>query len=109
MGMTAVEKVLARASGAESVVPWDVVYPQPELVFVHDGHVEGCKRELDALGITRLKHPERVVFVTDHEVIYLTPSAARTSARQRATGASTTFSTSGKAATDIFSQWKRVW
>jgi 3-isopropylmalate/(R)-2-methylmalate dehydratase large subunit len=83
MGMTAVEKVLARASGAAAVAPWDVVYPEPELVFVHDGHVEGCKRELDALGITRLKHPERVVFATDHEVIYLTPRAAERGANIR--------------------------
>ena len=85
MGMTAVEKVLARASGAQSVQPWDVVYPEPELVFVHDGHVEGCRRELDALGITRLKRPERVVFVTDHEVVYLTPRAAERGARIRDT------------------------
>ncbi len=83
MGMTAVEKVLARASGACTVVPGDIVYPEPELVFVHDGHVEACKRELDALGITRLKHPERVVFATDHEVIYLTPRAAERGANIR--------------------------
>jgi 3-isopropylmalate/(R)-2-methylmalate dehydratase large subunit len=52
--MTAVEKVLASASGAASVEPWDVVYPEPALVFLHDGHVEGARRELDALGIDRI-------------------------------------------------------
>ena len=76
MGMTAVEKVLAQASSATTVAPWDVVYPQPALVFVHDGHVEGARRELDALGIDRITHPERVVFATDHEVLYLSPRAA---------------------------------
>ena len=81
--MTAVEKVLARASGVASVAPWDVFYPQPELVFVHDLHIEGCKRALDELGITRIKNPERVVFVTDHEVSYLTPRAAERGANIR--------------------------
>ena len=76
MGMTAVEKVLARASGAASVASWDVVYPEPALVFLHDGHVEGARRELDALGIDRITRPERVVFATDHEVVYLSPRAA---------------------------------
>lgn len=85
MGMTAVEKVLARASGATTVVPWDVVYPEPALVFVHDGHVEGSRRELETLGISRIKHPERVVFVTDHEVVYLTPRAAERGATIRKT------------------------
>ena len=85
MGLTAVEKVIARASGAHTVAPWDVVYPQPELVFVHDGHVEGPRRELEALGITRISHPERVVFVTDHEPVYLTPRAAERAAMIRKT------------------------
>lgn len=85
MGMTAVEKVLARASGAERVEPWDVVYPDPALVFVHDGHVEGARRELDALGIDRIMHPERVVFATDHEVVYLNPRAAARGAAIRRT------------------------
>lgn len=87
MGMTAVEKALARASGAESVAPGDVVYPEADLVFVHDGHVEGCRKELDALGIDRITRPERVVFATDHEVVYLTPRAAERGALIRETAA----------------------
>lgn len=83
--MTAVEKVLARASGAQAVAPGDVVYPEPELVFVHDGHVEGARRELDALGIDRLRHPERVVFATDHEVLYTSARAAARGAAIRRT------------------------
>lgn len=85
MGMTAVEKALARASGKSAVSPGEIVYPQPELVFVHDGHVEGCGRELDELGITRLHQPERVVFVTDHEVLYLSQRAAERGANIRKT------------------------
>lgn len=84
-GMTAVEKAFARAAGVEQVAPGDIVHPKPARVFVHDGHVEGFRRQLDALGIDRIQYPERVVFATDHEVVYLTPRAAERGARIRAT------------------------
>ena len=84
-GMTAVEKVFARACSRARVAPGDIVHPQPSRVFVHDGHVEGFRRQLDALGIDRISAPERVVFATDHEVVYLTPRAAERGTRIRAT------------------------
>jgi len=76
MGMTAVEKVLARAAGKHSVSPGDVIYPDPDFIMIHDGLVRGAKRELDALGINRLAAPEKVMMVTDHEVIYGSARAA---------------------------------
>lgn len=76
MGMTAVEKVLARKAGRTSVRPGDVVYPDPDFIMIHDGLVRGAKRELDALGIDRLARPDKVVMVTDHEVIYGSARAA---------------------------------
>lgn len=76
MGMTAIEKILARAGGRDTVRPGDVIHPDPELVIVHDGYVVAAKRELDGLGVTRLRHPERVMFVTDHEVVYANAAAA---------------------------------
>jgi 3-isopropylmalate/(R)-2-methylmalate dehydratase large subunit len=76
MGMTAVEKVLARAAGRPIVSPGDVVHPDPDFIMIHDGLVRGAKRELDALGIDRLAAPGKVVMVTDHEVIYGSPRAA---------------------------------
>ena len=76
MGMTAVEKVLARASGRSSVRPGEVVTPIPDFIMIHDGLVRGAKRELDALGIDRLAAPEKVVMVTDHEVLYGSARAA---------------------------------
>lgn len=76
MGMTAVEKVLARTSNKAAVKAGDVVYPAPDFIMIHDGVVMGAKRELDALGIDRLAAPDKVVMVTDHDVIYGSARAA---------------------------------
>jgi 3-isopropylmalate/(R)-2-methylmalate dehydratase large subunit len=80
---TAVEKTLALKSGLASVKPGDVVYPDPDFVMIHDGVVMGAKRELDALGITRLAAPHKVVMVTDHDVIYGSARAAERGAYNR--------------------------
>ncbi len=73
MGMTATEKILARASAQGAVRAGDTVYPDPELVIVHDGYVASSKAQLDELGIPKLFDPKRVVFATDHAVVYTTP------------------------------------
>src|SRR5688572_20573779 len=83
MGMTAVEKTLAAKSGRASVAPGDVVYPDPDFIMIHDGVVMGAKRELDALGINRLAAPDKVVMVTDHDVIYGSARAAERGAFNR--------------------------
>jgi 3-isopropylmalate/(R)-2-methylmalate dehydratase large subunit len=44
--------------------------------MIHDGLVRGVRRELDALGIDRLAAPDKVMMVTDHEVIYGSARAA---------------------------------
>lgn len=77
MGMTAIEKILAQASKRDRVAPGDIVYPSPELVFVHDGYAETVGRELEAIGVERLFDPDRVVVVTDHQVLYGSARAAR--------------------------------
>jgi len=74
--MTAPEKILARAAGRPSVQPGDVIYPEPELVVVHDGAVEMSWKELSDLGYRAITRPDRVIFVTDHEVVYATQRAA---------------------------------
>jgi len=83
MGMTAVEKVLAAKSGRSTVKPGDVVSPDPDFIMIHDGVVMAAKRELDALGITRLATPEKVMMVTDHDVIYGSARAAERGAFNR--------------------------
>ncbi len=83
MGMTAVEKVLAAKSGRSNIKPGDVVSPDPDFIMIHDGVVMGAKRELDALGITRLATPDKVMMVTDHDVIYGSARAAERGAFNR--------------------------
>jgi 3-isopropylmalate/(R)-2-methylmalate dehydratase large subunit len=80
---TAVEKILAVKSGRSRLAPGDIVYPDPDFIMIHDGVVMGAKRELDALGITRLAAPEKVVMVTDHDVIYGSARAAERGAYNR--------------------------
>jgi 3-isopropylmalate/(R)-2-methylmalate dehydratase large subunit len=81
--MNAVEKILARASGASEVHAGDIVYPVPDFVMIHDGVITGAKEELDALGIDRLFDPERVMMVTDHDVVYLNERAVARGAFNR--------------------------
>ena len=84
MGQTAVEKVLAAKSGVARAAPGDVVHPVPDFIMIHDGVVMAAKRELDALGIDRLAAPDKVLMVTDHEVIYGSARAAERGAYNRA-------------------------
>ena len=75
MGQTAAEKILAARSGVASVKPGDIVHPRPDWIVLHDNFVMTAKRELDALGITKLSHPERVLITSDHDVIYVNERA----------------------------------
>lgn len=73
--MTFAEKMFARASGQDRVAAGDIIYPDPSLVIIHDSYLEAAHRELSALGYARIANPERLVGVTDHEVLYTTPRA----------------------------------
>src|SRR5580765_9097980 len=84
MGLTAVEKIVARACGRPAVHAGEIVEPDPDFIMVHDGVVRGAKRELDAIGIDRLAAPDKVFMVTDHEVIYGSARAAEMGAFNRA-------------------------
>ncbi len=85
MGMTGTEKILARASGKLMVRPGEIVFPNPDVVFVHDLMIAPSKAQLDGLGIKELFDADRVVFATDHTVIYTTPQeVARGAATRKA-------------------------
>lgn len=83
MGMTAAEKILSRASGVAAVHAGEIVYPVPDFVMIHDGVVMGAKEELDALGIDRVFDANRIMMVTDHDVVYLNDRAAARGAFNR--------------------------
>ncbi|MGE0803321.1 MAG: aconitase family protein [Lautropia sp.] len=74
--MTMTEKLLARAAGLDACKAGDLLHPQPAWAIVHDGYIESLYRELTAIGYRRVPHPERLVFVTDHDVISSTPRLA---------------------------------
>ena len=75
MGMTMTEKLLARACGRSSLKAGEVVSPDPEIVIMHDGYVETAYKQLTELGYKRITRPERVMIITDHQVIYTRPRA----------------------------------
>lgn len=81
--MTGVEKIIARACGLPAVQPGDIVFPNPDMAMIHDNVLPAVKRALDEIGIDRLTAPEKVVMVTDHEVLYGSPRAAMYGALNR--------------------------
>jgi 3-isopropylmalate/(R)-2-methylmalate dehydratase large subunit len=83
MGYTAIEKVLARTSGKPGVRAGDLVYPDPDMVMIHDGLVKEAKVELDRIGIGRVAQPQKVMMVSDHDVVYGSDRAAERGAFNR--------------------------
>jgi 3-isopropylmalate/(R)-2-methylmalate dehydratase large subunit len=83
LGFTAIEKVMARASQKAGVRAGEVVYPDPDLIMVHDGLVQPSKSVLDRIGIDRLAQPEKVMMVSDHDVLYGSARAAERGAFNR--------------------------
>ncbi|MFM0738639.1 aconitase family protein [Paraburkholderia xenovorans] len=83
MGFTAIEKVLARASRQAQARAGDIVYPDPDMIMVHDGLVQQSKQVLDRIGIAQLASRKKVMMVSDHDVIYGSARAAERGAFNR--------------------------
>ena len=73
MGKTFAEKALARAAGLNKVVAGQIVDAVPDAVMSHD-NTAAISKIFRALGVERVKYPERLVIVLDHAV--LAPSTA---------------------------------
>lgn len=82
MGQTATEKILSRAVG-RTVRAGELIYPEPDLVTVHDWYTVNVHDALAELGVGRMKHPERVLICTDHEPLAVSRQAAERQARVR--------------------------
>jgi 3-isopropylmalate/(R)-2-methylmalate dehydratase large subunit len=80
MGQTITEKILSRAVG-RPVKAGETVYPEPDLMTVHDWYVVNFDKALQELGVTKLFDPKRVLISTDHEPVALSPQSAE---RQKA-------------------------
>jgi 3-isopropylmalate/(R)-2-methylmalate dehydratase large subunit len=67
MGKTFAEKALARAAGLNEVVAGQIVDAVPDVALSHD-NTAAIIKIFRALGIARVKFPERLVIVLDHAV-----------------------------------------
>ncbi len=75
MGMTIVEKILARASGAAKVSPGDMVVVDVDCVVLYDGNFFSFGKA-GTRDVLKIKDPDRVVVIFDHEVPAPTAQAA---------------------------------
>ncbi len=66
-GKTFAEKALARASGQSSVVAGQIVDARPDVILSHD-NTAAIWKIFRALGIERVKNPERLAITLDHAV-----------------------------------------
>jgi 3-isopropylmalate/(R)-2-methylmalate dehydratase large subunit len=68
MSHTLTEKILARASGHESVSPGDIVDVSVNTAFIHDVFISGVVEEFSKLPHKKVWHPDNIVLIADHEV-----------------------------------------
>ena len=66
-GKTFAEKALARAAGLREVVAGQIVDAVPNVALSHD-NTAAIAKIFRALGVKRVKHPERLAIVLDHAV-----------------------------------------
>ncbi|WP_144633782.1 3-isopropylmalate dehydratase large subunit [Bordetella genomosp. 13] len=87
MPYTAIEKVMARVCrnpAQPDGVPADtLVFPDPDMVMIHDGLLREAKQMLDGIGIDRIHAPEKTMVVSDHDVLYGSARAAERGAFNR--------------------------
>jgi 3-isopropylmalate/(R)-2-methylmalate dehydratase large subunit len=74
-GQTISEKILSRAAG-RTVRAGELIEPPPDLVVIHDWYAATVGAVLDKFGVQGVVSPEKVVFVTDHEPLAVSPESA---------------------------------
>jgi 3-isopropylmalate/(R)-2-methylmalate dehydratase large subunit len=72
---TTTEKILSRAAG-RTVRAGDIIEPHPDLVVIHDWYAATVGATLDRFGVHQVVSSEKIIFVTDHEPLAVTPDAA---------------------------------
>lgn len=77
MGMTLIEKIFAKHSGLDVVVPGEIVTAKPDFSMVNDATMRlNTDLIYNQLGASELADPEKVVVVLDHQVPADTPQTA---------------------------------
>ena len=66
-GKTFAEKALARAAGLNEVVAGQIVDAVPDVALSHD-NTAAIAKIFRALGVARVKYPERLAITLDHAV-----------------------------------------
>lgn len=70
MGQTLTEKILSRVM-QRPVSAGETIYPEPDLVTVHDWYVVNFDKALQELGVDKLYDADKLLIATDHEPIAL--------------------------------------
>ncbi len=65
--MTLAEKILARASGRDSVAPDEIVIAHIDLAMSHE-NADLVRKSFQEIGVKRVWDPERIVIILDHRV-----------------------------------------
>lgn len=76
MGMTIVEKILAKNSGLAEVHPGEIVEARVDTVMLHDIGAPGVQRPLKELGLDKIADNVECVIIPDHFVPAPTVQAA---------------------------------
>jgi len=79
---TLTQKILSRKAG-RSVRAGEIIFPEPDLIVVHDWYSANAGRTLRQFGVERLHAPDKVMFVTDHEPIAVSAESAARQAEIR--------------------------
>lgn len=67
MSMTLAEKILARASGRETVSPDEIVVASIDLAFSHE-NADLVRKTFKEIGAERVWDPDRIVIILDHRI-----------------------------------------
>ena len=67
MGMTLAEKILARASGRESVSPDQIVVARVDLAMSHE-NADLVRKSFLEIGVARVWDPSKIVIIFDHRI-----------------------------------------
>ena len=68
MGKTITEKIFKIHCEGRDVFPGDIVFPKIDLAVTHDMRISVFAEQLKEIGISKLKNPENVALVIDHDV-----------------------------------------